>query len=192
MTIVGGFLSPSHDIYAVKKLLTEAIPVVHRLAMAEIAVSKSDWISISSWESLGNDRFITFYKVLEAVNNTLKEKFPDTIISIMYLCGADLIIRCNGMDTVGEFGVVAVGRPGYSDSVKKILTESASKLYFVAEDTEDISSTLIRNKIKNNEPIDDLTFPGVTQYMSTHSKEFQFTETDVERIIMGKEYNHRV
>jgi nicotinic acid mononucleotide adenylyltransferase len=38
-------------------------------------------------------------------------------------------------------------------------------LYFVPEDTENISSTLIRERMEKGEPIDDLTFPGVSAYL---------------------------
>jgi len=178
MLVVGGYISPSHDQYAADKLLTEGIKAVHRVAMTGIASNTSDWISSSSWESLGNKEFVSFSKVLRAVDNYIKASIHTATVRIMYLCGADLIIRCGGIDKVGDYNIVAVGRPGYSNDLKRILI-IAPNLYYVNEDTENISSTLIRERIRNNETVDDLTFPGVTQYLKDNKVDLHFTKQEI-------------
>jgi hypothetical protein len=40
----------------------------------------------------------------------------------MYLCGADLVVRCGGLSYVGGHGVIAIGRPGYSEDVRRIIS----------------------------------------------------------------------
>lgn len=47
------------------------------------------------------------------VDSEIRKKFPKENIQCMYICGADLIVRCGGMTSIGEYSLVAVGRPGY-------------------------------------------------------------------------------
>lgn len=64
---------------------------------------------------------------------------------------------------------VAIGRPGYTDNIRQKLFAEGKEcpLHFVDEDTENISSTLIRTRLQLGQPIDDLTFPEVVAYMRT-------------------------
>ena len=84
----------------------------------------------------------------------------------MYICGADLLVRC-GIFNLGIHSVVAVGRPGYSTDAMKELAESKSvqKLYFIDEDTDDISSTKIRENMVKGLPIEEMTYPSVVEYL---------------------------
>lgn len=54
MQVVGGLLSPAHQ-SAVKNTLRrnafQAIPILHRLAMCELAVRGSSWLAVSRWEA---------------------------------------------------------------------------------------------------------------------------------------------
>lgn len=61
-TVVGGFLSPSHDDYVTGKLGNEAIPAVHRLAMIERALESSSWICAEPWEAT-IAYFVSFHQV---------------------------------------------------------------------------------------------------------------------------------
>ena len=65
---------------------------------------------------------------------------------------------------------VAIGRPGYSEKIRqKLFSEGRHcPLHFVDEDTENISSTLIRTRLQAGQPIDDLTFPEVVAYIKSH------------------------
>lgn len=65
---------------------------------------------------------------------------------------------------------VAIGRPGYSEKIKqKLFSEGRyCPLHFVDEDTENISSTLIRTRLHAGQPIDDLTFPEVVAYIKSN------------------------
>jgi len=176
MAVVGGFISPSHDCYAAEKLGDEGIKAIHRVAMIELAVSSSDWICASSWESLGNKDFVSIGGVLHAIDSYIQTKIQ-TPIRIIYVCGADLILRCGGIDRIGKYNIVAVGRHGYSEKLKSVMA-IAPKLYFIAEDTENISSTQIRDRIRNKQTIDDLTFPGVTQYLEEHKADLNVRALD--------------
>lgn len=122
-TVVGGFLSPSHDDYVMGKLGNEAIPAVHRLAMIERALASSDWISAEPWEAT-IPYFVSFHQVrgacmcesaslfLLAPQKVVVEfdrylrKSIDAPIQVMYVCGADLIVRCRYFTSLGPFPVV--------------------------------------------------------------------------------------
>jgi len=114
--------------------------------------------------------FRTFAAVTRHLDFQIQQQFPKENILVMFLCGADLIIRCGGMTSLGTHSIVAVGRPGYSDQVKEVVdTEKGKSLFFVTNDTEDISSTQIRNNLALGQDITHLTFPSVADYLQ-HNK----------------------
>jgi hypothetical protein len=54
MQVVGGVLSPAHDSYVrnqCRRFPAHAIPVKHRMAMTELAVDGSSWLSVRRWEA---------------------------------------------------------------------------------------------------------------------------------------------
>src|SRR6266496_4104605 len=65
--VIAGYISPSQDCYVFGKLGKYAIPIDKRIEMCKLAVDKSDWIDVDSWEgksirsSLG---FIGHWEVL--------------------------------------------------------------------------------------------------------------------------------
>jgi nicotinate (nicotinamide) nucleotide adenylyltransferase len=75
--VVGGLLSPSHDI-EVKNLLrvfpAQAIPIRHRAAMCEIAVSGSSWLAVGRWEATRR-RVMNYNSVLQHVQQLLNNAF---------------------------------------------------------------------------------------------------------------------
>ncbi|KAL6078148.1 Nicotinamide/nicotinic acid mononucleotide adenylyltransferase 1 [Balamuthia mandrillaris] len=180
--VVAGFVSPSHDEYVWQKLETDGITGYHREAMLQLATKDSDWISVSSWE-LNQPYFQSMYKATLALHGLLREEFAEQEeLQVMYLCGADLIPRCGGMTNLGGFPIVAVGRAGYSDKVRKVLAAKQSDsamdgaprkqtLYFVEEDTEDISSTKMREYLREGKDLSSMTFPSVIEYLHTHQND---------------------
>lgn len=62
------------------------------------------------WESTRGG-FIGLYTVTQHLHDYLAHKIHHTHLEVMYLCGADLVTRCQ-MTSVGDFAVVCVGRPG--------------------------------------------------------------------------------
>ena len=52
--VVGGVLSPSHDNYVrgnCRRFPAQAIPIKHRMAMCELAVADSSWLTTLRWEA---------------------------------------------------------------------------------------------------------------------------------------------
>lgn len=47
MEVVGGIVSPVHDAYGKKELVS----ATHRIAMLKLALQSSDWIKVSDYET---------------------------------------------------------------------------------------------------------------------------------------------
>jgi len=167
--VISGFISPSHDEYVRSKLPESFIPATHRAEMCRRAIDECEeysWISVDEWECT-QQYFKSFYQVVNSLDITFQKEFPEETFRVMYLCGADLILRCNGMSSAGKFSIVAVGRPGYSEPLQKLINcnSKMKELFFVSKDTEDISSTLIRERLAEGKSVDDLTFKSVAEYL---------------------------
>lgn len=61
----------------------------HRLAMCELLVRDSSWLSLSSWEAQQNG-FIDFPSVAVHHAQVLARKFAGENVQLMFLAGADL------------------------------------------------------------------------------------------------------
>jgi len=182
--VVGGFISPSHDWYVAKKLQEQAMKSIHRIAMANIAITHSEWISVMSWESSYN-QLIDFYQVTRHLDIILKKTFTNHTLKVTFVCGADLIPRCADMESVEEYPLIAVGRTGSTPYVNKIIeTHNDSKLQFIPINTEDISSTMLRDMLASGLSIDHLSFTGVTNYIAKNIADLYLTEEAIAKLIM--------
>ncbi|KAG0247287.1 Nicotinamide/nicotinic acid mononucleotide adenylyltransferase 2, partial [Mortierella polycephala] len=161
--ILGGFLSPSHDLYVGEKLKGEDLVLnsKERLDLCRLQTSDSDWIDVDSWESM-QDQFYDYHKVTSRLQQYLQEKCQTTLknkmkslvqqqqqqqhhhnhnpnyqqmqhmscahpmvpqrsgslaessrnpfnIRVVYICGADFVLRTGARKLVG--GIVVVDRP---------------------------------------------------------------------------------
>ena len=111
------------------------------------------------------------------INENLKPLRP---IRVIYVAGLDLFNRCRGMEPLRAHhmgGVAVVYRQGESHC---LLTSTAiqndSKVFHVSHndedsmdtsttETEDISSTLIRKRLKINDVCEHLTYKSVLDYL---------------------------
>jgi nicotinic acid mononucleotide adenylyltransferase len=99
-TVVGGFLSPSHDLYVENKFkrkgLKGFIPSVHRIEFIKESFVDSDWLEVDPWEAT-QSRFVDFSSVLHRLHlhlkDSFKNSFPDLSIRVMFVMGADLLVR---------------------------------------------------------------------------------------------------
>lgn len=123
--------------------------------------NSKDWLVADPWES-SQLLFVSFYTVVQHLDQTLAELFPNDTIEVIFLCGADLVLRAGGLNKLGKHNVVAVGRHGWSEKVKELGNKD---LIFIEENTEDISSTKIRQKIANGEDLSELTYKAVEDYL---------------------------
>lgn len=189
--ILGGFLSPSHDLYVGEKLKGETLVLdsQERMDLCRLQTSDSDWIDVDPWEST-QDRFYDYHKVTSRLQQYLQEKCQSTLedkmsalfvqqqqqayskscgrqmvpqrsgslnsieagnrnphnIRVVYLCGADFVLRTGARKLVG--GIVVVDRPlGAPSSNRRsiLLTNNGGSITVPVsnqvEKTEDSSAT---------------------------------------------------
>lgn len=107
--VVGGILSPVHDSYRKKDLISSRF----RIQMAKIALKNSDWIRLSDWECQQEDwtrtrltlqyhqNYVNSYSHLSIMDNNVNDLIPSFLpgnmkeiagdIKLKLLCGADLL-----------------------------------------------------------------------------------------------------
>ncbi|KAG9307810.1 hypothetical protein G9A89_023375 [Geosiphon pyriformis] len=113
--VVGGYISPSQDLYVNSKLGALAIPAIHRIAMAKLATRDSDWVDVDEWEARTEEMkgmFIDFHRVAHRLQQWLNEcqevQEARSVamatggvlspIKVMYLCGFDHVLRTGTPD----------------------------------------------------------------------------------------------
>ena len=124
-TVVGGYVSPSHDAYVSTKYGGEAeLDCHHRIFLARQALLEHEWLMVDPWESRYVATDINFtdvlYRLREYVSQVLKDQ-PD--VEIFYVFGSDnaKFVRVFQED----FGCVCVGRE--TSLNKKIQNERGVK-----------------------------------------------------------------
>jgi nicotinate (nicotinamide) nucleotide adenylyltransferase len=116
--VMRGVLSPVHDAYQKRGLIHSS----HRIAMCERAVSDSDWLSVSHWETQQSGWSRTV-DTLRAHARLINEEAgnPDPPIQVRLLVGSDLLesffvpnvwIPEHIRIILSEFGLVVIQRPG--------------------------------------------------------------------------------
>ncbi|CAF1179141.1 unnamed protein product [Adineta steineri] len=179
--VIGGYLSPTHDHYVGNKLGDELLHGQLRIEMCQNAIQEENqqhWLTVDKAECLASN-FINLNKVASSLQMFLNEKIRlDKPIKVIYVAGLDLFNRCKGMNglrqgTMG--GVAVVYRYGQDKSlIQSFIKENTRKLYFIALDEDniqnDISSTLIRQKLKSNENCSHLTYNSVLQFLQFDSR----------------------
>ncbi|GLV32593.1 Nicotinamide mononucleotide adenylyltransferase [Carabus blaptoides fortunei] len=138
-TVVGGLMSPVHDGYGKKDLVSST----HRLAMLKLALQDADWVKVSDWEcvqeSWNRTRTTMQYhqNLINAalnngnyndVDNDMLTWIPNNVkngcvgpVQVKLLCGADLLesFGTPGLWSdedidmiVGQHGLVVITREG--------------------------------------------------------------------------------
>jgi len=185
--VVEGIISPVHDSYETNKKLVSAL---HRCQMIRRTLTAIDsgkyWVHLSEWESQQNDKWLNTVQVLEhhfRQLNAHNEKGRKT--SLKLLCGADLFQTFNVPNLwkdehiekiVGEYGLVVISREGF-DAMKTLQESDKSSILLKHKDNiriindkivNAISSTAIREAVKNRESIKFLVQEPVIDYIETH------------------------
>ena len=173
--VIGGYLSPSSDIYVKPKMMRnlkgdvplEAVyaPASHRIRLTQKAVESSSWLSCSTWEA-DQPRFRDFDDVQRALDTYLHEHniFLTENDKVFYVCGSDHFVKCGLQHGIHcsdgrTRPVVAVGR---ADDDKKSLRSASEHAFVVPPSTapgyvkstsqvgfDDLSSTKIRYLFNN-------------------------------------------
>lgn len=169
-----GIISPTNDNYAILK--PSLSPSHHRLAMIHLALKDVDsgWIVCDDWEVKQKE----WVRTLPALRHyaTVYGK------NIKLLCGADLLESFlvpnlwsddHIEEIIRDFGIVALPRPGSNpwkllyDSPKSAIFKRNLDQIDIVDDTNpiDVSSTMVRNAVKDGKPIDHLVHRDVANYI---------------------------
>lgn len=160
--VLGSLLSPAHPVTVRERYRTnpsEVIPAPHRLAVAQLLVQNSQWLSIDPWE-MTRRRAMDYLSVLERVQRLLSDAFPSMYsiqeesgsttdfgqhsphggdmpeIKVMYLCKANLVPKLSAQALkAGNFSVITVCRTPESDNLRNSLTGKWNNLIHIVEDT---------------------------------------------------------
>lgn len=172
--VVRGVISPTNDNYALIK--PSLSPAHHRLAMINLALKdkQNNWIVCDDWETRQSD----WVRTLPALRHyeTVYGK------NLKLLCGADLLESFlvpnlwsdeHIEEILERFGIVALPRGG-SNPWKLLYDSSKSDIFKrhldcidILDDfcPLDISSTAVRDAVKEGKPIDHLVQQEVERYI---------------------------
>ncbi|KZS16725.1 Nicotinamide-nucleotide adenylyltransferase [Daphnia magna] len=192
--VLGGIISPVHDQYAKKGLVSAS----QRCSMVKLAIETSNWINISEWETQQEGwsrtaETLRFHKT--ALNDIHSEyewakqihaKMPDKEsplnINLKLLCGADLIesFAVPGLwkdediqDIVCNYGLVVISRSGSNPQLfiyeSDLLTRLQRNISIVPEwIPNEISSTKIRRALRREESVRYLISDSVLNYIQSN------------------------
>ena len=151
--VLGGFLSPSHDLYVGPKAAANGSShanAAHRVAIAELVAAERPWIEVATWEARQAGRWPDFPVVAADCAQTLaRRKARLGEVSVFYVCGVDHFRKCGlhlGLSS-GRLGVVVVPRAGAA-----VGTDKPDKGVFWAEspaEVQDFSSTKVREALRD-------------------------------------------
>ncbi|RDH76898.1 hypothetical protein DVS77_18875 [Mycolicibacterium moriokaense] len=141
--VVGGFLSPSHDLYLDgKKPIGRTFPAEQRLNMCAAATRNHQHLAVGSWESSAVGRWPDFPEVKAELEQVLRHEFGEDAPEVVYVCGADHFPYAK--DVVSP--VCAVGRSGVV-----VHTDETRGIYAVEIERDDphyaMSSTRVREAL---------------------------------------------
>eukprot|EP01098_Paradermamoeba_levis_P016470 TRINITY_DN890_c0_g1_i1.p1 TRINITY_DN890_c0_g1~~TRINITY_DN890_c0_g1_i1.p1 ORF type:complete len:197 (+),score=39.44 TRINITY_DN890_c0_g1_i1:155-745(+) len=176
--VIGGFISPVHQGYGKKSLVEPH----HRLEMVRRAVESSDWISVDPWE-IEQPNYTFTLPVMERFDRELNgdNQGPDKI-KIRLVCGADLLdsFRIPGVwaeehteAIMRDYGLACIERQG---SVTQEIIDSHPVLKKYEKNiiqvpsyiVNNVSSTSVRQHVKDGLSIKYLTVDGVVDYIHQH------------------------
>jgi hypothetical protein len=171
ITVVGGFVSPSHDMYLSGKFgRGKFMPSPNRLKLAQLAVDDESLWSVGEWESKVHGYWPDFPEVAASLRDAVADVFPG--VAVYYVCGVDHSKKCGlersgvgkgiGLCVVARSGVLPQRHPGsmpfHYVSVPALSVEM-----------ESYSSTAVRTALKDNDTatLQQMLHPAVMRELST-------------------------
>ena len=168
---VGGFVSPSHDLYLAQKFAASRsvgsgsgaatyFPSHLRIAMAELACREDALVSTGTWETCVPTRWPDFPEVCGELERTLERMrargLLATLPQVWYVCGDDHAAKCGLSEAGGRgvsptVGVLCVARgQDAATSPSSMLTTRGSRFLRVATtaDIRETSSSLVRKLLE--------------------------------------------
>lgn len=174
ITVEKGIISATNDNYSIHK--PSLSPATHRNAMIRLALTDPNykWIVCDDWETSQNG-WVRTLNVLQHHRSVYGQ-------NLKLLCGADLLdsFLVPGLwsddhieQIIKTFGIVVIPRSGSNpwklllESEKANIFKRYIDLIIIVDgvDCIDISSTIVRNAVKEGQPIDQLVPRDVATYI---------------------------
>jgi nicotinamide mononucleotide adenylyltransferase len=179
LDVLGGFVSPVHDAYGKKSL----VDAKHRISMCVAATQDSSWIAVGGFET-GQSGWTPTHEVIGQLRESMEEHLECKGVRVLMVCGADLVASLRQPDVwadheiealVGCEGVGILALERGDVSVEQIVDASdrlrphRARIHGVPQRVvNDVSSSIVRQLIKESRSIKYLTHDGVVDYIGEH------------------------
>lgn len=160
---------PVSDKYE-KKCLKENVTELHRIEMLKLAIKSNDKFELNLVEIINKEKQLKTIDTLQI----LSKQYSSNVALII---GSDNLIELptwyKAETLLKKYKIIVVSRG--TNNIQMIINSNRILKHYKNSITEvnvvntDISSTLIRNNIKNNKSIDYLTPPEVIEYIYENS-----------------------
>ena len=169
-----GVISPTNDRYAALK--PSLSPDFHRIAMIRLALEDmtNPWIVCDDWETRQNE----WVRTLPALRHYATVYGEN----LRLLCGADLLESFvvpnlwsddHIEEIIRDYGIIALPRPGsnpykllYDSPKSHIFKRYLDRIEMLDDSCQtNISSTMVRELVKEGKPIDHLVHRAVAEYI---------------------------
>ncbi|KAF2194051.1 hypothetical protein K469DRAFT_709547 [Zopfia rhizophila CBS 207.26] len=146
--VLGGYFSPDHDSYVLKKCGNGSLSAAQRLDLCERAVHHSDWLLVDHWAANQVPTDINFTAIVDKVRQQLNYHIRShRPIEVVYVCGSDNARFA--LSFVGRGSCVCILRPGSEDVFNETRAHPAirrnPRITFCPNATPRSASRLIRN-----------------------------------------------
>jgi nicotinate-nucleotide adenylyltransferase len=143
------------------------IEIKHRLVMAKIAFERNKFFEVSDIEiNNTNSKSYTIDTLIK-----LTEIYKNDSVKLYLILGLDSVIdfpKWKTPEKLFEFAeIVVLNRPG--SKISDVKREFAEKILLIDAPLLDISSTLIRENVRNNKSIKSLVLPETEEYIKQNN-----------------------
>eukprot|EP01039_Chlorochromonas_danica_P000427 gene426-461_t len=187
--VLGSLLSPSHSATVRERYRTnpmEVLPAPHRLAIAQLLVESSQFLSIDPWE-ITRRRAMDYLSLLEHSQNILKIRFPDFSIKLFYMTKPNNVVMLSPQALRSQsFHVIAVCRSYETDALRSQLGSKWNGIITVVEDSaildaslDQVTSRRVRDKIKLGESVEQLVGSKINDYVIANHIQQKLNGTEV-------------
>mmetsp|Transcript_20043 Transcript_20043/g.28796 ORF Transcript_20043/g.28796 Transcript_20043/m.28796 type:complete len:434 (+) Transcript_20043:129-1430(+) len=176
--VLGSLLSPAHPHLVRQRFRSftrEIIPAPHRLAVAQLSVKDSIWVSVDPWE-ITRRRVMDYLSLLEHVSCMIQSEFLGFKIKTLYLFKANMLPNLSARALrQADYGAVCVCRAAEYDQLRNSMRSEWRGVLWVAEDTaildasmDTVSSRKVRAAVKAQEPLQHLVGGIVANYFKAN------------------------